>query len=286
MTTQNRLQATLIAAMLGCLPAAQAAVWSKTSSAAGSTCNTANGTSCTIVNTASDAGNATVTGWSTAPGAQNTTATNRWRAANLSDQGSSGFGLNHGNTTFDAGEGTSPEHSIDNNGARDGLMYSFGSSTILSSLTVGWWSRDLDITVLRYTGSDAPNLTTWGITGSNTLSGTMTGWELVGNYASVAYGSESSTSSAACQTSGANTASCTQTIGINAGGLASSHWLIMAYSSAFGTGTNLSNGNDYFKLLSVTGAKVPTSQVAEPGALALAGIAGLGLFAARRRQRR
>jgi hypothetical protein len=269
------LSAALMALGLSALPAS-AAIWSKTSTATNgstaSTCNTVSGSSCTIANAAADASNATVSAWAS------TGSGGLWAAATLSNQLSSGFGVTA------AGESTSaPNHGVDNAGNREAVLYKFDKKTELDSVTVGWWSRDLDITVLRYTGSGGPTMGSWGISGTNSVVGSMAGWELVGSYGRAAYGSESSTSAANCGTSGANSAACNVTINVNALNYSSSYWLVMAYNSAVGgaAGGVLSNGNDYFKLLSVVGS---TSKVSEPGALALASLALFGVAYSRRRR--
>lgn len=157
------------------------------------------------------------------------------------------------NASNDTAEGSAPEHATDNEQQIDGLLFSFGQSTILKSLAIGWSSTDTDLTVLRYTGGSAPSLA-----GKNISGLVAAGWSVVGNYADMGAGGS-----------------------INASNAASSWWLITAYSSAFGTGTGLTNGNDYFKLLSVSGdaAKTP-----EPAGIALVGLAALGAYAARRRK--
>ena len=90
-------------------------------------------------------------------------------------------------------------------------------------------------------------------------------WSLVNNYADMVD-----------DTARATNASITQS---------SSWWLISAYNSAWGTGTNtanLSNGDDFVKVLSSI-TTMPGGTVGEPGSLAMAGLALLGAFAARRK---
>ena len=121
---------------------------------------------------------------------------------------------------------------------------------------------------MAYTGSGAPTLggKTWATLGS--------GWVTIGNYANA--------------TTGTNNA-------VNAANTYSSYWLIGAYNPlAAGTTSGLGAGNDALKLASVTGCltgtglgctTTTTSQVPEPGSMALFGIALVGLFGLRKHQR-
>ncbi|MBH9575331.1 exosortase-dependent surface protein XDP1 [Inhella proteolytica] len=187
-----------------------------------------------------------------------------WETATLMNY-SGGFGVKNRGTN-DPGEGTNPEHAIDNNGNNgtaggfitDALLFSFEQSTILRNLTIGWKSGDADISVLRYTGQLPPVLT------DKTPSGLLSsGWQLVGQYGNV--------------TTNTNQA-------INASGGASSWWLVTAYNSAF-QNKGWTMGDDYFKLLSVAGDQPPPqSQTPEPASLALVGLAALSLGYARRRR--
>jgi hypothetical protein len=70
----------------------------------------------------------------------------------------------------------------------------------------------------------------------------------------------------------------------NTGNVASSWWLVTAYNPTYGgnqkkTGT-LNSGNDYFKLLTVSG----DLKVSEPAVLALAGLGLAGVVLTRRRR--
>lgn len=186
-----------------------------------------------------------------------------WETATLMNY-SNGFGVSNRGTN-DPGEGSSPEHSIDNNGntgsfITDALLFSFEQSTILRNLSIGWKTTDSDISVLRYTGQLPPVLA------DKTPSGLLSsGWQLVGQYGNVAANTPQS---------------------INAAGAASSWWLVSAYNTAFGGNTGWTMGDDYFKLLSVSGDLVPASaETPEPGSLVLLGLAGLGMVWARRRSK-
>jgi hypothetical protein len=103
---------------------------------------------------------------------------------------------------------------------------------------------------------------------------------VLGHYAAAGK-NETANQSAALDCAGAE---CTKVIDLkNVADIASSHWLVMAYSSAVsgtkvGTGT-LSVGNDFFKLMSFNGNR----QVPEPAPLALVGLGLAGVAWLRRR---
>lgn len=204
----------------------------------------------------------TVNGFSTT-GAGSTFAT-----ASVASFGSgSGFGI------YNQAEGlsaSSPQHSMDNNGKLDMLALHFtgaGSTDIsvaLTSITAGWHSTDSDISLLRWGGSGAPTIV--GKTQAQLLSA---GWELVSSYSNLPDDTPVAT-------------------GLTALSQGSSWWLISAYSSLWGGGEGWTEGNDYVKLLaSVSALTVPQGPgTPEPGSLALAAAAALGLYSMRRRTRR
>ena len=77
-----------------------------------------------------------------------------------------------------------------------------------------------------------------------------------------------------------------------ASSVGSSWWLITAYNTNFGTGTNLTQGDDYFKLLAVAGTactgtvtQCGPKRVPEPGSLALASLAIFGVIYTRRQRK-
>ena len=200
------------------------------------------------------------------------------QTANIANYGAgSGFGVRNQVETLGV---SSPQHSMDNYTNTDMLALSFTNastsaavSVVLTQLMVGWHNTstttglicnglqsncvDSDISLLRWTGSGGPTLT------NGTMASLLTaGWSLVNNYADMADDTNRAT-------------------GASSG---SSWWLISAYNSAWGTGTNtsnLSNGDDFMKVLSsVTGT---TGNVSVPGTLALSALALAGLGFIRRR---
>lgn len=217
---------------------------------------------------------------------------------------SSGFGVNSDGTA-------TPNHAVDNQGATEAILLNFGSSTVLSSIGLGYTSNgqckdnttgaitvlgtnaacptgttlqtgmSVDVSVFRWTGAaaPAPNLTTTSAT-------TMTGWELVGNYGNMVPDTSNPYNT------------------VNTAGKTSSWWLISAYNSGFTgasytTGSStLDNGNDYFKLYAVAGTACATNLVGgvcggtsgsgklpEPATLALTSVALLGVAGLRRRSK-
>lgn len=274
MSIAHRLSIAIAATCLAPL-AAQAATWGHSTTA--SACYTS---SISAANTAYNNGTCTVTATGTdaltAGGAQlrayaNYGSGGTWRAASFTNQGStSGYGINN-RQSGDTGEGTSPEHAIDNDGFTDAIAYSFQKSTVLESVRIGWSGTDGDFSVLYYagTGDAFAAMSSWGTETGFAASG----WKLLNHY-----------------NVGANITSPDVDVSLNNSGqnkVSSSFWMVTAYNSAFGTtGFNsVSNGRDFFKLLSVSG-QTAQSKVSEPGALALAGLAMGGMVLMRRRARR
>jgi hypothetical protein len=167
------------------------------------------------------------------------------------------------------GESTvSPNHAIDNAGPTEAVLINFNSPDFaLNQLSIGWMSGDADVSILRYTGAQAPVL------GNRTVADlrNAAGWEWVGDY---------STLSASATTLNFNNTGTAKT---------ASWWLVSAYDSAYSghAAPGLSDDNDYFKLSGFGGSSVtpPTTTVPEPGTFALLAVALAGFGAARRKSK-
>lgn len=238
-----------------------ASTWSSQSGCTVPT-GTGNSISCNNVLAGGDAVTATITAWSTAgttPNPFKTAEATRYLAGT---NFLGGFGVvNQGTNPVETG--TNGEHSIDNVSGTDVLLVKFSADVVLSALTIGWKYTDSDVTILRYVGSGTPTMLS-GLTTTdvkNDIANAGSGWDLVGNYSDLVEGTAKSTGTSK----------------------SSSWWLISAYNSTYGGGT-LTTGDDYFKLLSFAGNKVTApSGVPEPGSLALAAVALLGVAGSRRK---
>lgn len=155
---------------------------------------------------------------------------------------------------------TSPNHATDNSGYIDSVLFDFdGKAVTLEQVRIGWMQNDADITLLAYTGVGAPNLG-GGYSYSSLASN---GWTHVGDYTDLTTGSNKDVSSV----------------------YTSSYWLISAFNPQVSS-ANISSGNDYFKIKSISGSMPqPPGSVPEPGSLLLLGLT-LPLLAWSRRRAR
>lgn len=195
-------------------------------------------------------------------------------AAYLNIYGGSGLGVKNqdastSTSSGDYNDGSAPEHSVDNDQRYDSVLFSFSSAVDLNSVTIGWWSNDSDISVLRYDGAgDASNVA--GKTYAQLLTA---GWSLVSQ----------------------NAALSTATKKILDGTIASSYWLIGAANPLLGT--SMDGKLDYVKLLALMGEKYTPpctpgtpgcggggSGVPEPATLLLMGAGLLGMTRLTRRR--
>ena len=158
-----------------------------------------------------------------------------------------------------------PNHAVDNEGGDyDMHLLSFDELVILTSLDLGWYYLDTDISILAFNGS---NFETGSLLGKKWEDLIGNGWELVGNYYNVDYGNGGA---------------------VNQGGIISQYWLVGSYNPGFGdvfSGSNRdkTKGADYYKLKGVTVERPPVVTVAEPGSLLLMLLGALGLGFIRRR---
>jgi hypothetical protein len=257
----NKSLKTLSAALLVCLSGAASAAstsWSFTSNAtssvadAGFASKVAEFSSMTYTN---GAGN------SVTMNAFANTATNaKIEAAYLNYQGSSGLGVTSRDSSSNdevissggsAGYLSTPQHSFDNQGATESILFSFSSDFTLEQLDFGWTQNDSDVQVYAYTSATAFSTGTILTKDYSTL----TGWTKVGDFAS--------------PTDPRLTTNSTY----------SRYWLV--------TPGPASDKLDYIKLAGVTGSYKPTTPppaVPEPMSLALVGTALAGMIAVRRRK--
>ena len=196
----------------------------------------------------------------------NTAAGTTFAAATIANWGAgSGLGV------YGASDSGSPNHATDNANGTDLIALNFGTAVNLSSITLGWWAYDADITVLAYTGAGVPTISGKGLTSFTAANG----WTSVKNYGAA---TGSATNTAGTDTDKSYTTTDTTTY--------SSWWLVSAYNSNFTGGSALDAINDYVKVLAVAGTTKPVTppgKVPEPGTLALMGAAFFGIIGARRR---
>jgi hypothetical protein len=252
----------------------------------------------------------TMTAWGFTGSTLSSTASAGFRQGRLADWDTNGIGALTGSNE----SGTNGNHAFDNmtsgcgtgssanggsvtlstansgcGGSIEGLFLDFGSANVsLTSIGIGWNGGDADIMVWAYTGTNNAGFTgvaNQNAAGSTTTSGTtaasMAGWTLVSQN---------------------NFGSGTGDQNVQNSNLFSSYFLITTYFGANNTGAGLNAGNDSFKLDQFTvgvctgtlsgglggngstcGTNITT--VPEPGSVALAGIALLGVVASRRQRK-
>lgn len=173
-------------------------------------------------------------------------------------------GAGNGFRVHAAGESTtSPQHAMDNSGAKELIAFHFDTAVALDKIILGWTSSDADITVMAYTGAGAPTIA------GKTVGNLATGWALIENSGDVDAGS------------GSHDSGTDITRTVNGSNVVSSWWLISAYNSGYGGGT-LDSLSDFVKILSISSKDV--TKVPEPGSLVLLSAGLLGLVAVRRRR--
>ncbi len=219
--------------------------------------------------TAAGGPNVTVTGWANTTAAGSTSTMADDKLASQTVKLWNGLGVQN------ILDGTgSPQHSTDNNGPVDMILFSFASDIALTGLSIGWSQTDSDMSVLAYTGSGAPA----SLTGKTYADLTAPGgnWSLISHLSDVSNVSNNSSSITGSATFNNSTSK-----------IFSSYWLVGAYNPLVGSNMNWTSTNDYVKVSGLTGENKPTNgggQVPEPATLLLMGAGLVGMTYVRRRR--
>ena len=158
-------------------------------------------------------------------------------------------------------------HAVDNGGNYEFVMFDFGAKEFsLDAFNIGWNGGDSDVTVMAYQGGTPSSQPAENIGGVSLAGLSGNGWSVISHHSNAGTGSES--------------------VNSNIDSVYSSYWIIGAYMSAVGAGTNTGdtitdNNWDGIKLAGITGmtrSTPPTSDVPEPGTLLLTAL-GLAFIA-------
>lgn len=203
---------------------------------------------------------ATATGWANTSGSASPSINQPLQQGQVQAWGG-GLGVKNAETSGDSGEGSNPEHAVDNNDRYDSILYEFGKAISLTEVSLSWWSNDSDITVMAYT-DDAPFGGLAGLTYAQLLT---SGWEVIGHYYNVGSMPGDKVD-----------------ISADTQGIFSSYWLIGAANNIDGnlakdysTCGSCGYKSDYVKVAGLGGIYQTTHTppgVPEPGSLALLGL--------------